>query len=60
MARVDDSVAEVDENLAKGGRWRGRHQSVEAEGGHRMLPPLPNLLPPFAEDVAAFCQPGYH
>ncbi len=26
MARVDDSVAEVDENLAKGGRWRGRHQ----------------------------------
>ncbi|WP_165191805.1 hypothetical protein [Lacticaseibacillus paracasei] len=30
------------------------------EGGHRMLPPLPNLLPPFAKDVAAFCQPGYH
>lgn len=25
MAEVDDLMAEVGENLAKGGRWRGRH-----------------------------------
>ena len=39
---------------------RATIQALRAEGGHRMLPPLPNLLPPFAKDVAAFCQPGYH
>lgn len=42
MARVDDSVAEVDENVAKGGRWRGRHHpppsGAMATDPHRTRP----------------------
>ncbi|WP_165191795.1 hypothetical protein [Lacticaseibacillus paracasei] len=40
--------------------YKQGESAAQLEGGHRMLPPLPNLLPPFAKDVAAFCQPGYH